>query len=96
VAGDHTRVIQVATPTVGGLMKFAVKTATCLGCRTPLSKHGIQKSLLAYRKLHIDLVVFTYASGSNRISGLSSLSTKNERIISKTSMLLRDLFFTYY
>ncbi|CAG8457220.1 5856_t:CDS:10 [Paraglomus occultum] len=39
LAGDHTRVIQVATPTVGGLMKFAVKTATCLGCRTPLSKH---------------------------------------------------------
>ncbi|CAG8652886.1 1903_t:CDS:10, partial [Paraglomus brasilianum] len=42
LAGDHTRVIQVATPTVGGLMKFTVKTATCLGCRTPLSKHGIQ------------------------------------------------------
>lgn len=36
VAGEHTRSIQIATPTVGGLMKFAVKTATCLGCRTPL------------------------------------------------------------
>ncbi|CAJ0746625.1 10676_t:CDS:10 [Entrophospora sp. SA101] len=38
VAGNHTRVIQVATPSVGGLMKFTVKTATCLGCKTPLSK----------------------------------------------------------
>ncbi|WVR03623.1 hypothetical protein IAU60_000616 [Kwoniella sp. DSM 27419] len=36
LSGDHTRTIQIATPTVGGLMKFAVKTVTCLGCRTPL------------------------------------------------------------
>lgn len=34
--GDHTRTVQIATPTTGGLMKFAVKTATCLGCKTPL------------------------------------------------------------
>lgn len=41
VAGEHTRTIQIATPTIGGLMKFAVKTVTCLGCRTPLkSKTG--------------------------------------------------------
>jgi hypothetical protein len=36
VSGEHTRTIQIATPTVGGLMKFAVKTVTCLGCKTPL------------------------------------------------------------
>jgi hypothetical protein len=36
VSGDHTRTIQIATPTVGGLMKFAIKTITCLGCKTPL------------------------------------------------------------
>ncbi|KAG5220973.1 DNA-directed DNA polymerase delta [Salix suchowensis] len=36
VSGDHTRTIQIATPTVGGLMKYAVKTVTCLGCKTPL------------------------------------------------------------
>ncbi|KAH9946498.1 hypothetical protein B0H21DRAFT_743121 [Amylocystis lapponica] len=36
LSGDHTRTIQIATPTVGGLMKFAVKTPTCLGCKTPL------------------------------------------------------------
>lgn len=36
VVGGHTRSIQIATPTVGGLMKFAVKTVTCLGCKTPL------------------------------------------------------------
>ncbi|KAF8603753.1 delta DNA polymerase, partial [Ceratobasidium sp. AG-I] len=36
LSGNHTRTIQIATPTVGGLMKFAVKTLTCLGCKTPL------------------------------------------------------------
>lgn len=44
VSGDHTRTIQVATPTVGGLMKFAVKTATCLGCKTPLRANNSVKS----------------------------------------------------
>ncbi|CAE6425734.1 unnamed protein product [Rhizoctonia solani] len=36
LSGSHTRTIQIATPTVGGLMKFAVKTVTCLGCKTAL------------------------------------------------------------
>ena len=36
IAGDHTRTISVAVPTTGGLMKFAVKRATCLGCKVPL------------------------------------------------------------
>ena len=36
VSGDHTRTIQIATPTVGGLMKFATRTATCMGCKTAL------------------------------------------------------------
>jgi len=36
LSGGHTRSIQIATPTVGGLMKFAVKTVTCMGCKTPL------------------------------------------------------------
>ncbi|KAF8141671.1 DNA polymerase family B-domain-containing protein [Boletus edulis] len=36
LSGDHTRTIAIATPTVGGLMKFAVKTVTCLGCKTAL------------------------------------------------------------
>jgi hypothetical protein len=36
VSGSHTRTIQIATPTIGGLMKFAVKTVTCLGCKTAL------------------------------------------------------------
>ncbi|KAI3618406.1 hypothetical protein CBS9595_002769 [Malassezia furfur] len=34
--GEHTRTVQVATSNVGALMKFAVKTVQCLGCRTPL------------------------------------------------------------
>ncbi|KAF7794322.1 hypothetical protein EIP86_005456 [Pleurotus ostreatoroseus] len=45
LSGDHTRTIQIATPTVGGLMKFAVKTVTCLGCKTPLKKTNSVPSL---------------------------------------------------
>jgi DNA polymerase delta subunit 1 len=36
VSGDHTRTVSIVAPTVGGLMKFAVRTVTCLGCKTPL------------------------------------------------------------
>ncbi|KAG6817533.1 DNA-directed DNA polymerase delta [Tephrocybe sp. NHM501043] len=46
LSGDHTRTIQIATPTVGGLMKFAVKTVTCLGCKTPLRNNNSMKSSL--------------------------------------------------
>ncbi|KAF8477172.1 DNA polymerase subunit delta large [Kalaharituber pfeilii] len=38
LTGDHTRTISVTAPAVGGLMKFAKKTATCMGCKTPLPK----------------------------------------------------------
>ncbi|KAI8099328.1 DNA polymerase family B-domain-containing protein [Halteromyces radiatus] len=38
LSGAHTRSVNIATPTIGGLMKFAVKTATCLGCKSPLPK----------------------------------------------------------
>eukprot|EP00669_Euglena_mutabilis_P012509 TRINITY_DN7145_c0_g1_i1.p1 TRINITY_DN7145_c0_g1~~TRINITY_DN7145_c0_g1_i1.p1 ORF type:complete len:428 (+),score=148.04 TRINITY_DN7145_c0_g1_i1:264-1547(+) len=36
--GEHTRSISVATPSraVGGIMKFAKVTITCLSCKTPL------------------------------------------------------------
>ncbi|KAK9476875.1 DNA polymerase family B-domain-containing protein [Lipomyces japonicus] len=36
LTGAHTRTISVAAPAVGGLMKFAVRTQACMGCRTPL------------------------------------------------------------
>ncbi|KAG5650437.1 DNA-directed DNA polymerase delta [Sphagnurus paluster] len=44
LSGEHTRTIQIATPTVGGLMKFAVKTVTCLGCKTPLRSNNSVKN----------------------------------------------------
>ncbi|KAF8519681.1 DNA polymerase family B-domain-containing protein [Gautieria morchelliformis] len=44
LSGDHTRAIQIATPSVGGLMKFAVKTVTCLGCKTPLRANNSFKN----------------------------------------------------
>ncbi|KAI8366805.1 DNA polymerase family B-domain-containing protein [Radiomyces spectabilis] len=38
LSGAHTRTVNIATPNTGGLMKFAVKSATCLGCKAPLPK----------------------------------------------------------
>ncbi|KAK4137683.1 hypothetical protein BT67DRAFT_415301 [Trichocladium antarcticum] len=37
LTGAHTRSIAVTAPTVGGLMKFAKKTQTCMGCKKPLT-----------------------------------------------------------
>lgn len=37
LTGEHTRSIQVAAPTMGGLMKFAKKTETCMACKKPLT-----------------------------------------------------------
>jgi DNA polymerase delta subunit 1 len=34
--GDHTRSISVAAPSIGGLMKFAKRVHTCMGCKKPL------------------------------------------------------------
>ncbi|ORY95678.1 DNA polymerase family B-domain-containing protein [Syncephalastrum racemosum] len=36
--GAHTQAVKVVTPSVGGLMRFAVKTLQCLGCKAPLPK----------------------------------------------------------
>ena len=36
LTGEHTRSISVAAPSVGGLMKFAKKTQTCMACKKPL------------------------------------------------------------
>ena len=37
LAGEHTRSIIVAAPSLGGLMKFAKRTQTCMGCKKPLT-----------------------------------------------------------
>ncbi|KAL5037094.1 hypothetical protein BDV3_006196 [Batrachochytrium dendrobatidis] len=41
LAGDHTRSISVAAPSSGGIMRFTVRTATCLGCKVPLKRNDI-------------------------------------------------------
>ncbi|GAA5967568.1 hypothetical protein JCM21900_003343, partial [Sporobolomyces salmonicolor] len=47
LAGDHTRTVSIVAPTVGGLMKFAVKTVTCLGCKTPLKPNSLNQAVCA-------------------------------------------------
>ncbi|KAJ3255512.1 DNA-directed DNA polymerase delta [Boothiomyces macroporosus] len=39
LVGNHTRTVSVAAPTSGALMKFAIKSATCLGCKSPLKNN---------------------------------------------------------
>jgi len=36
LTGDHTRKIYIPTPTTGGIMKFAKKVSTCMGCKAML------------------------------------------------------------
>ena len=38
--GEHTRCKTVLTAKVGGLMAFATKKSTCVGCRALLPHHG--------------------------------------------------------
>jgi DNA polymerase delta subunit 1 len=47
--GEHTRSISVATPSraVGGIMKFAKVTITCLSCKTPLPPDAGSKAVCA-------------------------------------------------
>ncbi|KAI9758631.1 MAG: DNA-directed DNA polymerase delta [Chaenotheca gracillima] len=41
LTGEHTRTISVAMPSLGaGLMKFAKRTHTCMGCKKPLTGKG--------------------------------------------------------
>lgn len=37
LTGEHTRSISVAAPSLGGLMKFAKRTQTCMACKKPLN-----------------------------------------------------------
>lgn len=38
LAGEHTRTVHVAVPTLGALRRFAVKTESCMGCKAPLAE----------------------------------------------------------
>lgn len=48
-AGEHTRSIKVASGSsaAGGIMAFAVKARTCLGCKTVLKENGKSPFLLS-------------------------------------------------
>jgi DNA polymerase delta subunit 1 len=37
LTGDHTLAISVQTPTVGGIVSFAKRTLSCMGCKAPLA-----------------------------------------------------------
>ncbi|GAA5955930.1 hypothetical protein JCM8115_004364 [Rhodotorula mucilaginosa] len=45
LAGDHTRTVTIIAPTSGGLMSFAVKRVTCLGCKTPLKPNALNQAV---------------------------------------------------
>ncbi|WCJ37598.1 DNA polymerase delta catalytic subunit [Euphorbia peplus] len=46
--GSHTRSISIPTPTAGGLMKFAKKQLTCIGCKAVIS--GSEKTVCSHCK----------------------------------------------
>ncbi|CAK9268862.1 unnamed protein product [Sphagnum jensenii] len=38
--GSHTRSVSISTPSNSGIMKFAKKRASCIGCRTPITEEN--------------------------------------------------------
>lgn len=68
LTGDHTRAISVAAPTVGGLMKFAKKTMTCMACKKPLV--GKEESAGAVCKSDTPRVGELYDRTLHRVSDL--------------------------
>ncbi|XP_059584205.1 DNA polymerase delta catalytic subunit isoform X1 [Alligator mississippiensis] len=69
--GEHTRCKTVLTSKVGGLMAFATKRSTCIGCRAVLPHHG------AVCKFCLDRQSELY---QKEISHLSSLEEKFARL----------------
>lgn len=58
VSGEHTRTIQITTPTVGGLVKFAVKTIYRLACKTPLRANNSGQQCVPLTPLIPNLFTF--------------------------------------
>ncbi|KAF3773986.1 DNA polymerase delta catalytic subunit, partial [Nymphaea thermarum] len=55
--GSHTRAISISTPSNSGIMKFAKKQLSCIGCKTPISnaeqtlcKHCKGREVVLYSK----------------------------------------------
>lgn len=46
--GSHTRAISISTPSTGGIMKFAKKQLTCVGCKAVIS--GKDQTLCSHCK----------------------------------------------
>ncbi|GAA5907898.1 DNA-directed DNA polymerase delta POL3 [Sporobolomyces salmoneus] len=80
LAGDHTRTVSIVAPTVGGLMKFAVKTVTCLGCRTPLKPNSLNQAVCANcRPRTAELHSKQVALASNAETAFARLWTQCQR-----------------
>ncbi|PWA70694.1 DNA polymerase delta catalytic subunit [Artemisia annua] len=48
--GSHTRAISISTPSTGGIMKFAKKQLTCVGCKAVISGKDQNQTLCAHCK----------------------------------------------
>lgn len=74
VAGDHTRTVTIIAPTSGGLMSFAVKRVTCLGCKTPLKPNALSQSCDVNSQASLELT-----RRSRRPSCLQQLPAEDRR-----------------
>ncbi|KAJ3358094.1 DNA-directed DNA polymerase delta, partial [Kappamyces sp. JEL0680] len=73
LSGDHTRTVSIAAPSSGALMKFAIKTATCLGCRAPLRRNP--KEAVCENCMHLLPELY-----SRQVSNLDALSTRSAKL----------------
>ncbi|KAI9018763.1 DNA polymerase family B-domain-containing protein [Phycomyces nitens] len=71
--GDHTRSVNVATPTTGFMMKFVKKSLTCLGCKKVLPKDSQAATCQDCKPKIKELYL-------NQLGPLNDLETKYSRL----------------
>eukprot|EP01018_Ginkgo_biloba_P018764 Gb_15180 [translate_table: standard] len=74
--GSHTRAVSISTPSNSGIMKFAKKQLSCIGCKTPIGKED--QTLCSHckgREAELYQKTVTNDYGLN-VSGAKALCTK--------------------
>lgn len=84
--GDHTRCKTVLTSRVGGLMAFAQKRSTCIGCRAVLKTEGMYQKTEASVGPHITKLYISCFSSLQRLYATSA-KRKSQSFIRRRCVL---------
>lgn len=71
--GDHTRSISISTPSNSGIMRFAKKQLSCVGCKVPIRYTLWFSGILGSCKFYLILRLQSFLSFSSFVPLVSSL-----------------------